>query len=104
MTDFREDKLAEAPERSLPWYLSRAKLGDLFLNLRTSITNPIVERWWQTPQLTRDVSWTYQGDPSQFFRKTNVKTHYDGILFIKKTSRARPTKNALKLASQGKGF
>ncbi len=104
LAGFREDTLAAAPERSLPWYLSQAKQGDLFLNLRAPIKNAAVEGWWNTPQITRDIAWVYQDDPSQFFLKVNLKSYYDGILFIEKTTRARPTKNALELASKKVGF
>ncbi len=103
LANFREDTLDTSPQGSLPWYLSRAKLGDIFLNLRAPITNAAVEHWWNTPQVTRDVPWVYDAR-SPFFLKVNLKSYYDGILFIEKTTRARPTPNALELASRRVGF
>ncbi len=104
LADFRVDTLAPAPEKSLPWYLFHARQGDLFLNMRTPMTDNTVAQWWNTPQKTRDVAWIYQNDPAQFFLEVNLKQYYDGLLFIEETTRARPTRNALELASRKAGF
>jgi erythromycin esterase-like protein len=104
LADFKVDKLASAPEKSLPWYLSKAKQGNIFLDLEAPIKDSIVEDWLNKHLITRVVSWIYLNDPSEFFMKVNLKEYFDGILFIEKTTRARPTKNALVKASNKEGF
>lgn len=99
-----KDTVITAPEKSLPWYLSRVKRGNLFLNLRVSEQNSIVEQWLTNPQIVRNIPWIHQEDASKNFEKVNVKSRYDGILFIDSTTSVRPTSNALEAASKKEKF
>ena len=76
----------------------------MFIDLRSRINNPVVEKWWNTPQVINDIAWVSGNNPEEHYLKVNLRSYYDGILFFKKTTRARPTKNAMKLASQNLGF
>ena len=102
--DFKVGKLGSAPERSLSWYLSQLKIENLFLDLRVPVKEPIISYWLNTPQIMRDVSWIYNNDPSVLLTKVKLLKSYDGIFFIERTTRARPTKNALVKASNKVGF
>ena len=102
--DFRVGKLGSAPETSLPWYLSQLKMDNLFLDLRVPVKDQLVTHWLNTPQIMRDVSWIYNNDPSALLKKVKLSDNYDGMFFIEKTTRARPTKNALVKASNKAGF
>jgi erythromycin esterase len=104
MTDFKVGVFGPSPVGSLPDNLSKAKKGDYFLDLRRSLDDRIIEEFWKIPQIVHDVHWVYREIFSENLYEVNLQSSYDGILFIEKTSRARPTSNALKLASQGVGF
>jgi len=102
--DLVKDTVPTAPEKSLPWYLTRANKGNLFLNLRVSRQDSIVEQWLINPQIVRKISWIHQEDASQNFEKVSIKSRYDGILFIDSTTSVRPTPNALEAASKREKF
>lgn len=104
LTSFKEIALSPSPKGSLPWYLSATKLENFYLDLRKPINNPGVQQWWNTPQEFHDIGWVYRKGSSTQFGKRELKDSMDGILFIERTSRARPTKKALELANQGKGI
>lgn len=101
--EFKEATLPPAPTGSLPWYLSRTKVGDLVLNLRTPSDNQTVEQWLSAPQVVHYVTWGYQA-PSDVYAKMNIKKYYDGIVFIEKTTATRPTANALAATSKRERF
>ncbi len=102
--DLSKDTVPPAPEKSLPWYLTRAKKGNFFLDLRVPEQNSVVEQWLTTPQIVRKIPWIHQDDESKNFEKINIKSRYDGILFIDQTTSVRPTPNALKAASKREKF
>jgi erythromycin esterase len=103
LSSFTEIRLPSSPTGSLPWYLAQGQQGNFILNLRDPITNPVVERWWNSPQEIHDIGWIFREVSAPDLVKKKLHGHFDGLLFIEKTTRARPTKNAWQLASQGKG-
>lgn len=101
--DLKESIVPSAPEGSFAWYLSRANLGDLMLDLRTPADNPVVERWLSTPQVVHQADWGYQ-DPSQVYTEVSIRRHYDGVIFFERTTATRPTANALEAVSRRERF
>jgi erythromycin esterase-like protein len=101
--DLKEITLPPAPERSLPWYLSRANLGNLVLDLRASAGEPAIERWLQTPQIVHTANWVCT-DGFQFNVEMSIAREYDGIVFVERTTPTRPTANALKTAADREGL
>lgn len=91
LSNFIEVILPVAPKESLPFYFSQVKKGNLFLDLRAPVNDTTIENWLNTPQVVNDIQWVYQEDTARRYLKVNVKSYYDGILFIEKTTRARPT-------------
>jgi erythromycin esterase-like protein len=102
--DLVKDTVQPAPEKTLPWYLSRAKRGNFFLSLRVSESNNLVKQWLSNPQIVRRIKWIHQEDPSKNYEKVNIKSRYDGIVFIENTTSVRPTPNALEAASKREKF
>ncbi len=99
--DLKTNKVAPAPEGYVAWYLSRAMKGDLFLNLRSTVSNDLVQSWLDSPQIFQYFGWLNH-DVS--IRKASPGIRYDGILFIESTTPTRPTSNALKTVSRGEGL
>jgi hypothetical protein len=79
-------------------------MGNFFLDLRTFKYNPVVEQWLNQPQVVRKIPWIHQDDASKNYENVNIKSRYDGILFIDSTNSVRPTKNALEAAYKGEKF
>ena len=105
--DLKVVTVPPAPVGSLPSYLSRTNIGDLILNLRAPVENPVVEQWLHSPQKVYWVGWVYPEESQDFILALAVKAvkrEYDGILFINKTTATRPTKNALVTVSKREGF
>ncbi len=99
--DLKEVNIAPAPKGYLAYYLSQAKRGSLFWNLRDSINNSLVQKWVSQPQIMRYFGWFNDDSP---VKKVDLKRRYDGIIFIEKTTATRPTKNALATVSRKEGL
>jgi erythromycin esterase len=101
--DLKEVTLPPATVGSLPWYLARTNLGILMMNLRASISNPLVERWLDSPQIVHHVGWFYD-EALQYYEECRCKQKYDGLIFVDTTTATRPTVNALKTVSHRDGL
>ena len=93
--DLKELVAPPAPTRSLPWYLARAGVGNLFLDLRTLPADPVIQQWASTP-LTQHGSGWFNHDITKTYRPVNFKELFDGIIYIEKSTPTRPTPNARK--------
>ncbi len=103
--DLKEVTVPPAPEGSLPWYLSRTNVGNLILNLRAPVDNPVVEQWLHSPHKVYLTGWVNSGESQDnYIKELEVKRYYDGILFIDRTTATRPTANALKTATRREGL
>lgn len=102
--DLIENTHPPVPAQSLPWYLSHTKKGNFLLNLRTTVFNTMVEKWLNQPKEVHNVQWFANETSKNFAEMKNLKSMYDGILFIENTTRTRPTKNALETAAKKVGF
>jgi erythromycin esterase len=101
--DLKEINLDQAPAGSLPWLLSRVGLGNLILNLRIPIDNPMIDRWLLSPVVVHQVSWV-STETSKFYSQCRILEKYDAIAFIDKTTGARPTSNGLKTIAARQGL
>lgn len=88
---------------SLAWYLSRTRLGNLFLDLRAVPGDRVVRDWMSTPLVIRGGgSWAYSETSSE--RERNITALYDGMIFIETTTPTRPTPNARKAVANKELF
>ena len=102
--DLRAVVLPAAPPGSLAWYLSRANVGNLFLDLRKAPRgDSVVARWLAAPQVLHHGSWAYQ-EPSEAYSAIRIGGQFDGLLFIQRTTATRPTPNAQKTVANRKGI
>jgi erythromycin esterase len=102
--DLKAVTLPPGPVGSLPWYLSRANVGNLMLNLRTPVDEPVVEQWLHAPQQVYYSNWVYSERAEDYLGEMNARRQFDGIMFIDTTTATRPTPNALKTVSRREGL
>lgn len=101
LRDLKTNVVAPAPKGYMAWYLSQARKGNLFLNLRAIQSNHPLELWLDLPQIFRRFSWISNVISEQ---KASPGIRYDGILFIETATATRPTPNALMTVSRGDGL
>jgi erythromycin esterase-like protein len=93
-----------APPGSLASHLSRANVGDLLLDLRsTAPGDSAIARWWAAPQVLHHGTWAYQ-DPAEAYGTMRVREQFDGVLFIRRTTATRPTPNAVRNVASRRGI
>jgi erythromycin esterase len=79
-----------APEKSLDWHLARAA-GPLYvIDFRHAPRNPTVARWLSRSQPSRWMGALYDGRAPSFMTDVTPAKHFDGMLFVERTTRARP--------------
>jgi erythromycin esterase len=100
--ELKADTLLPAP-KSVAWYLTQAKKGNLFIDLRAPASNPVVEKWLATPRRFVDGTWRYRGAKENYVI-LKPKDFYNGILFIERSTPAHPTQNARHRSANGIGF
>jgi erythromycin esterase len=91
--DLRAVAVPPVPERSLPWYLSRSGMGNLFLNLRSQPASPLVRGWLEGRLGGFYSGWAFS-EPAPQYGAVVYPQLYDGLLFIQRTTPATPTENA----------
>ena len=101
--DLKEVTLPLAPIGSFPWYLSHSNIGDLVLDLRAPLNNPIVEKWLHAPLKVYLAGWVYSED-KDYITELELMRDYDGIIFIDRTTPTRPTANAFKTIAKREGL
>lgn len=103
-SDLKEYKVPPGPEGSLSWYLSKANVGDLILDLRMNVRPTVAEIWLNKPLKVWLFNWAYPGEPEEILKEVDILDRYDGIIFIDNTTKTQPTKNALYRSRNGIGF
>lgn len=97
--DFGEDGKAElaeftigsAPDHMLEWYLAGTKREQFFLDLRSAERKtPDVVTWLATPHPMRSIGSGYANDVGPESIEYVPKSDMDGIVYIRRTARARP--------------
>jgi erythromycin esterase len=96
-----EIEVAPAPAQSLPWYLAQSNAADLFVDFRGP-RPPVVEGWLSQAVEAHFIWWAHKPDQARTVREPAGR--YDGLVFIRTSSPARPTKNAIERAASGKGL
>jgi erythromycin esterase len=99
--DLKKITLLPPPIGSLPWYLSRADVGALILNLSAPSGQAVVERWLQAPQTVHNAGWVYDDN---IYHEWSVAKKYDGLIYVDKTTATRPTKNGLQTVARREGL
>lgn len=94
-------EVPSVPPDSLPGQLSQVMPQDFFVDLRFSRT-PAMSKWLEQPILAHAVAWNQQ--PTNPSSSNLTVGQYDGLLFVHRTSPARPTKGATELAAKGEGI
>jgi erythromycin esterase len=100
--DLKADTLLPV-EKSLAWYLASTSKKSLFINFRNTYSNPVVDKWMNTPIRFNDGHWLYR-NASENFDSKKLKDLYDGILFMERSTPVHPTKNAIERSSRHIGF
>jgi erythromycin esterase len=88
----KEFTLPPAPEGSVGWYFSLPSIDEFIVDLRAAPKEGPLAQFLSTPHPMTSIgtrfnpSWT----PTQYMVPAVLKETFDGIIFIKKTTRARP--------------
>jgi hypothetical protein len=100
--DLKADTLLPE-QKSLGWYFTRTGKTTLFLNLRNAATNPVVDKWLDTPIRFTNGHWQYR-NASENFDTQKIKGLYDGIIFIERSTPVHPTQKAKAMSAARQGF
>ncbi len=100
--DLKKVIIPPAPSGSFPWFLSSSNVGNLILNLRAPVSNPVVKKWLNSPQKVYLGGWVYW--ETDYIQEVEINKQYDGVIFIDKTTPTRPTANALKTVANREGL
>jgi erythromycin esterase len=98
-----EFTLGPAPVGSGDWYLARAAIGNYIVNFREAPKQGLVAQWLASTRPMHSIgsafstSWPQQN----YMSPTVLKDHYDGMIFITKTTRARPNPTGMRPISGG---
>ncbi|CAN5251670.1 hypothetical protein BH23BAC1_BH23BAC1_16190 [soil metagenome] len=92
--DLKKVIIPPAPSGSFPWFLSSSNVGNLILNLRAPVSNPVVKKWLNSPQKVYLGGWVYW--ETDYIQEVEINKQYDGIIFIDKTMPTRPTAKCFK--------
>lgn len=95
---------------TLPWYLARTGYDNFFLDLRSSVDDPVVRRWLGGSHQPHGIGWGFRPspDPTVFYPRSdlyaNLPNHFDGIIFIRTSTPVRPTATAKEMSATHRGF
>jgi len=92
LSTYREITSPAAPERSVPWYLTRSGKGSLLLDFREPSTRKAIADWIEKPQTMHSTPWGFSADNKGYDHR-NLSESYDGFFFIERIRPARPTPN-----------
>lgn len=87
-----EHRVGEAPEGSVGWYLAQPGLDKYVLDFRSAPDKEAVHQWLSSAHPMRFIGSGYSekyGDKAMM-APTILQDHFDGIVFIKDTTRAIP--------------
>lgn len=86
-------RLGPAPERTVDWYLARAGVGDYIVDFRRMPKDDRISQWLQATHRMHWVGAIFSDKwgESQWTQPFVLTRDFDGLIFIEKTTRARPT-------------
>ena len=91
--ELKPDTIA-AIEKSITWYFAQTRKGNLYVDYRMAQSDPIVNKWLETPQKIGMGFWINRGSKANQ-DSLKLKGNFDGTLFIERSTPSHPTKNAV---------
>jgi erythromycin esterase len=90
--------LGPAAEGSVEWYLTQTGLGNFLLDLRGLSPEEVGRKWLDASHPMRSIGLGFSGQESESLQRINLRAAFDGLVFIEKTTRARPNPTGLREA------
>jgi erythromycin esterase len=101
----RESRVAKAPEGSIGWVFSRAaqqvSSEKFIINLRDAPSQGVVATWLAAPHRMHNIGATASPWPGGNLGRMVIGKTYDGLIFINRTTRARPAATPTDLSGIG---
>jgi erythromycin esterase len=93
LTDF---SLPPAPEGSVGWCFHEAGIQDALLDFRSAPKEGVIANWLKSPHGMQSIGSAFGKDWTQdhYMVPTVLKDTFDGIIYIERTTRARPNAKA----------
>lgn len=98
----KEFTLAAAPAGSVGWYMQQATSGrpfhDFLIDFRSAPQKGPVAEWLAAPHLMTSIGSGFSNTwkPEQYRTPTVLRDQFDGLIFIEKTTRARPNPTGMR--------
>lgn len=94
----REFSLPASPEGSVGWYFSLPGIEEYVVDFRSAPKEGAVADWLSTPHPMISVGSGFgtQWTTRQYMASTKLRDDYDGLFFIRKTTRARPNPTGIR--------
>lgn len=86
----RTFEVGPAPEGTLDAMLASSGLQTAAVDLRALPRDPRVEKWFSEPRATRSIGAGYSDQSAATFAQEAASSNYDALLFVEKTTAARP--------------
>ena len=85
-------ELSEAPVGHVEWYMTSARPGSYFVDLRSAPTSGAVSAWMTKPHPMRRIGagFSRQWLPGEYSYDVQIGTCYDGLIHVANTTRAVP--------------
>lgn len=86
-------RLGPAPQRTIDWYLARAGAGNFIIDLKRLPDGSVTSQWLQSTQRMHWVGAVFSESWSdrQWTQPFVLERDFDGLVFIERTTAARPT-------------
>jgi len=93
-----EFTVGPAPQGSADWYLARPGVANYVIDFRSAPREGPVAGWLATPHLMRSIGsgFSREAPDERFMSPVTLKGDYDGVVFIGKTTRARPNPTGMR--------
>ncbi|MGH9940556.1 MAG: erythromycin esterase family protein [Blastocatellia bacterium] len=93
-----EFTLGPAPAGTGDWYFARPGIANYVVDFRSAPTDGKVAQWLASTLPVRSIGSGFSTDAPErnFTMQTVLKNHYDGMIFISKTTRARPNPTGMR--------
>jgi erythromycin esterase-like protein len=84
-----------APDTTHNGVLSGTDAPTFVLDVRRLPTEARAAAWFAAPRPWRDIGNRFEGDDARHYQPLRVPEHVDAVLFVERTTRARPTPSAV---------
>lgn len=98
----KEFTLAAAPAGSVGWYMQQATSGrpfhDFIIDFRSAPQRGPIAKWLESPHPMTSIGSGFSDTwkPEQYRTSTVLRDQFDGLIFIEKTTRARPNPTGMR--------